>query len=65
MKGSIKLSLRIGEYLEENYDLTDHRGDRSTILGNAVWRNGKAAYGQMANMIRNETEENNDETKRS
>lgn len=57
VKGSIKLSLRIGEYLEENYDLTDHRGDPQYDSWQRCLEEWQAAYPEMANMIRNETEE--------
>lgn len=57
VKGSIKLSLRIGEYLEENYDLTDHRGDPQYDSWQRCLEEWQAAYPEMANMIRNERKE--------
>ena len=57
VKGSIKLSLRIGKYLEENYDLIDHRGDPKYDSWQRCLEEWQAAYPEMANMIRNETEE--------
>ena len=45
------------EYLEENYDLTDHRGDPQYDSWQRCLEEWQAAYPEMANMIRNETEE--------
>lgn len=45
--GATKLSLNIGEYLQANYDLTDHRGDPNYSIWNDDWQvyqQDKASY---------------------
>lgn len=56
VKGSMKLSLRIGEYLSAHYDLTDHRGDARYDTWQRCLDEWRAAYPEMESMIRNETE---------